>query len=443
MGLQDLQQALDQQRILPVLSHLLPSDNHCFLVGGAIRDALQDLSSCDYDFAMPGDPTDLARSLAKALDGAWFMLDEHRRQSRVVVGKGTDRFSCDFAPFRAADLDGDLYLRDFTINAMAMPVQRSGQLGALYDPLGGENDLDGGRLRCCSDKVFLEDPLRVLKGLRHCLYLHLEIEPATLERMRQAAPLLARVAPERIRSELAALFAFTPARRGLQWLHELGLLDHLFDFAKGAEVFSSGLELLDRSESWLAFLFRTGDSGAIIDFFGQELEQDISNEVAFKLAAWMSGVGIEAPGLVLEKLRCSRNLRRAVDCLLSLDKRQAAQLKNLPVLSRSRALWAEDLGSHPELAVLFLGLLSNVSFAEAANSLLPVLHDLQQCRIQGRVPGLVTGSWLQKELKLKGQDVGRYLADLRKEEIAGRVLNSRQAEQFLLQLRREGGQKND
>ena len=443
MGLQDLQRILEQHRILPVLSEQLTSDNHCYLVGGAIRDALQNRSSCDYDFATPDDPTDLARSLASALKGAWFMLDESRRQSRVVVGQGPERFTCDFAPFRATDLDGDLQLRDFTINAMAMPVRRSGRLGTLYDPLGGEKDLNGGLLRCCSGQVLLDDPLRVLKGLRHCLYLHLEIEPGTLKAMYQAAPCLVKVAPERIRGELAALFAFKPARRGLQRLQELELLEPLFGVAGASVTLSSGLNLLDRSESWQDYLLQADDSKGLADFFSQDLEQDISNAVAFKLAAWMGGVGIEAPATVLEKLRCSRNLQRAVTCLLSLDQGQVNQLLQLPDLSRSRALWAEDLGSHPELAICFLGLLMEVSFAESANLLLPVLRDLQQCRVQGRVPGLVTGRWLEKELQIKGQEVGNYLAALRKEEIAGRVLNSRQAEQFLLQLRNVEGQKND
>jgi len=326
---------------------------------------------------------------------------------------------------------------------MAMPVRRSGRLGTLYDPLGGEKDLNGGLLRCCSGQVLLDDPLRVLKGLRHCLYLHLEIEPGTLKALDQAAPCLVKVAPERIRGELAALFAFKPARRGLQRLQELELLEPLFGVAGASVTLSSGLNLLDRSESWQDYLLQADDSKGLADFFSQDLEQDISNAVAFKLAAWMGGVGIEAPATVLEKLRCSRNLQRAVTCLLSLDQGQVNQLLQLPDLSRSRALWAEDLGSHPELAICFLGLLMEVSFAESANLLLPVLRDLQQCRVQGRVPGLVTGRWLEKELQIKGQEVGNYLAALRKEEIAGRVLNSRQAEQFLLQLRNVEGQKND
>ncbi len=445
MGLQELQQELTQNRILPALHSLLSSDRRCYLVGGAVRDALQNRLGRDYDFTTPFDPSDLARGLAKALDGAWFMLDGPRRQSRVVAGQGAKRWSCDFAPFRATSLDGDLQRRDFTINAMALPLQADATLGPLYDPLGGQNDLHRGRLRSCSAQVLFDDPLRILKGLRHCLYLQLAIEPNTLNAMRHAVPRLVQVAPERIRSELAALFAYTPARRALLWLRELGLLDLLFAASAKATATGPGLSLLDRAEAWITFLCRAGGFNRLGDFFGQELEQGISNAVAFKLAAWFRGQGLGAVQVleVLQKLRCSRALQRAVSCLVNLDQRQAEQLRRLPPVGRSRALWAEDLGSHPQLAVCFLGLLLAAPFSDAAQILLPVLDDLQRCMVKGGVPNLVSGRWVQKTLQLRGPEVGSYLAALRREEIAGRVLNVRQAEQFLLQLQKSARPKND
>jgi poly(A) polymerase len=445
MGLQELQQELTQNRILPALNSLLSCDRRCYLVGGAVRDALLNRLSRDYDFTTPFDPSDLARDLAKALDGAWFMLDAPRRQSRVVAGQGGDRCICDFAPFRDTNLEGDLQRRDFTINAMALPLQSDATLGALYDPLGGQNDLHCGRLRSCSAQVLFDDPLRVLKGLRHCLYMQLAIEPSTLIAMRHAAPRLTQVAPERIRSELAALFAFTPARRGLLWLQELDLIEQLFAVSAKTAAYDAGLSLLDRAEAWMAHLYGADTSHRLNDFFAQELEQGVSNAVAFKLAAWFYGQGVgDAQAMaVLQKLRCSRALQRAVSCLLGLDHRQAEELPKLPLASRSRALWAEDLGSHPQLAVCFLGLLQAAPFSETAQLLLPVLDDLQRCRVKGKVPNLVPGSWLQNVLQLRGAEVGCFLAALRREEIAGRVLNPLQAKQFLLQLQNSGRRKND
>ena len=432
MGIDELENILIRTGILPTLSGFLQAGSDCFLVGGAIRDAFLNRCSNDFDFATAADPTELAQAFAAEIGGSWFMLDTQRRQSRVVAGQGIDRFCCDFSPFRAFNLEGDLQRRDFTINAMAVPLQPGANLGPLYDPLDGQLDLRHGRLRCCSSQVLFDDPLRVLKGLRHAICLQLTIESSTLSSMRHAAPLLDRVAPERIRSELAAMLAVSPARRSLLWLQELNLLKLLFGSAAQPGVSGGGLARLDRAEAWLEFLFQADKNGFLAEFFTQELEQGVSRAVVFKLAAWFSGQKYGDVRFILQKLHCSRAVQRAVDCLLDLEQSQADELSKLPSVGRSRALWAEDLGSHPKLAACYLGLLLSVPFTEAARLLLPVLDDLDCYRGKGKVPALLTGSWLQKTLQLRGPAVGRCLDALRREEIAGRVVNRQQAEQFVL-----------
>ncbi len=432
MGLNELENNLIRKRILPSLRGLPGADRDCFLVGGAIRDALLGRCSDDFDFATAADPTELAQAFAAKIGGSWFMLDKQRRQSRVVAGQGRDRFSCDFSPFRASTLEGDLQRRDFTINAMAMALQPGAKLGPLYDPLGGQQDLQRGRLRCCSAQVLLDDPLRVLKGLRHAICLQLSIDPSTLFSMRHAAPSLERVAPERIRNELAAILAVSPARRSLLWLQELNLLDLLFGNAAKPGVSDVGLARLDRAEAWLDFLYQTESPGSFAKFFAQELEQGFSRAVAFKLAAWFFGQKFGDVRFILQNLHCSRAVQRAIDCLLDLEQRKADELGQLPPVGRSRALWAEDLRSPPRLAVCYLGLLLNLPFAEAARLVLPVLDDLDRYQDKGKVPGLLTGGWLQRTLQLRGAAVGRCLDALRQEEIAGRVVNRQQAEDFVL-----------
>ena len=63
---------------------------------------------------------------------------------------------------------------------------------------------------------------------------------------------------------------------------------------------------------------------------------------------------------------------------------------------------------------------------------MPVLKDLDHYRVKGKVPGLLTGRWLQETLSLRGPAVGLCLADMRREEISGRVVNRQQAEEFVL-----------
>lgn len=432
MGLDKLEQNLIRNEILPSLSRLLPTNDRCFLVGGAIRDALLGRCSDDFDFTTANDPTDLAQAFAEDLGGSWFMLDAQRRQSRVVFGQGKARFSCDFSPFRASNLQDDLQRRDFTINAMAMAVEPDASLGPLIDPLGGQLDLQRNRLRCCSPQVLFDDPLRVLKGLRHAIGLQLTIEPGSLAAMRDAAPNLDRVAPERIRNELASMLGVSPARRSFLWLQELKLLELLFGAAAKPRVTGVGLTRLDRAEAWLQFLIQADETGFLGSYFAQELEQGITREVAFKLAAWFSGQRFGDVRFILQKLHCSRAVQRAIDCMLDLEQHQADEFLQLPAIGRSRALWAEGLGSNPPMAICFLGLMFNVPFADAASLSLSLLSDLDRLQDNGQVPDMLSGRWLQQNLSLRGYEVGLCLAALRQEEIAGRIVNRQQAEEFAL-----------
>ncbi len=124
-------------------------------------------------------------------------------------------------------------------------------------------------------------------------------------------------------------------------------------------------------------------------------------------------------------------MQHAVRSLLAVDAARIRQFDRLPAHGRSRALWAEDLGSHPRLALCFLGLCLPGSFTTRAGQVMTMLDDLDCHQIAGKVPPLVSGRWLQETLQLEGKGVGQRLAALRQAEIAGRVLTWEQAEEFL------------
>ena len=101
-----------------------------------------------------------------------------------------------------ASLEEDLARRDFTVNAMALDLR-----GALADPFGGGEDLKRGLLRAVGEpeKRFGEDALRILRGLRFAARLGFSIEAGTDRALRACAPLLERIAPERVREELTGI----------------------------------------------------------------------------------------------------------------------------------------------------------------------------------------------------------------------------------------------
>lgn len=134
-------------------------------------------------------------------------------------GVGHTDFHVDFDP--DLPIEKDLGRRDFTINAMALDL-RTGTLIDVYD---GQGDLRSRTLRMVFPSAFIEDPLRMLRGIQFAARFGLEIEPATYKAMEKSAHLIESVSAERIAEELNKLLelAAKPSR-GFVLMQELGLL---------------------------------------------------------------------------------------------------------------------------------------------------------------------------------------------------------------------------
>lgn len=193
------------------------------LVGGAVRDAwLGRPLSQDIDVAVPAGAVDLARRVADRLAGAFVLLDAERGAARVLaLGR-----QLDLTDFRAPTLEGDLAARDYTVNALAVPLGALLRRGRapIVDPTGGLADLRARRLRPPSRGALADDPLRALRGVRLELALGLRLTPGAARAVAAVAPALAAVSAERIRDELIALLALPETARALRRADRLGLL---------------------------------------------------------------------------------------------------------------------------------------------------------------------------------------------------------------------------
>ena len=111
----------------------------------------------------------------------------------------TASWQADLSPLRGGSLDADLALRDFTVNAIAQPLDG----GELVDPHGGAADLAARRLRAVGPRSFADDPLRAVRLVRLAAELGLEVEPGDVRRSRaSSAARVADVAQERVFAEL-------------------------------------------------------------------------------------------------------------------------------------------------------------------------------------------------------------------------------------------------
>jgi tRNA nucleotidyltransferase (CCA-adding enzyme) len=219
-----------------------------FLVGGAVRDLLLGHGRADIDLAVLGDPLELSAALGAET------LAEHERFGTVKVK--LDGHELDLASARtetydrpgalpivapAMTIEGDLGRRDFTINAMAVPLADPGR---LIDPHGGGADLEAGLLRILHAASFVDDPTRAIRAARYASRFDLALEPETEALLRRTD--LGTVSADRRQAELYRLAAESSAPGGFELLGRWGLVDlreNSIDLARAVSV------VLD-SERW-------------------------------------------------------------------------------------------------------------------------------------------------------------------------------------------------
>ena len=194
------------------------NDQSVWLVGGAIRDHFLELTQPDLDFAVDGDAIVLARELADALSVPCYVLDSERDTARVVL---LEHATLDFARLRAPTIEEDLQLRDFSMNAMAVGLDKPDR---LVDPLGGLQDLKDKILRACAEDSIEKDAIRALRAIRLSASLTLRLESQTKEQIRKAADILSESAAERRRDELSKMLEAEWAATAMRLLRRLELL---------------------------------------------------------------------------------------------------------------------------------------------------------------------------------------------------------------------------
>jgi hypothetical protein len=241
---------------VPAIRHLLHARS-TWLAGGAVRDLLLGRVPHDWDFVLDGSGTHLARTVANALGGYYYALDETRGTGRALV-KDPDthrEVTLDFAALRAPTLEEDLRARDFTVNAMALTLD-----GKLIDPTGGRGDLAGRQVRLTGPSALRDDPIRLIRAVRLATQLEFGFGAGLAGALRDNAEALTSVAPERLRTELVALLALPTASQAIQQTISLHLADWFLP-----ELTTRSPAEIARTISALAALDRVVATSALLD----------------------------------------------------------------------------------------------------------------------------------------------------------------------------------
>jgi tRNA nucleotidyltransferase/poly(A) polymerase len=378
----------------------------CWLVGGAVRDAALGIPIPEVDAAVARDAEGIAAQLQRSGLGTAVFLSKDRPGPRVYRVAG--RRPLDVAEIEGGTIEADLGRRDFTVNAVAVGVAD----GRIVDPFGGLSDLAGGRLRCVDPKNLLDDPLRALRAARFLATHGLSPDGATLAAARRAAPVLARVARERIAVELARLLEAPEAGPAFAWAARAGLLPATL-----------GLELPPRLAARAAKSLRPLDASAIRRLPGERRRR-------LRLARLAGALGLEPE----ETRRWLSGLR--------LSRREAEEIARLQSLARAAVgvrsgnrrdavAWLLEAGEAAPDALL----LARLSGGREAVRRITRLERMARTPLNRlEVGGADVIRWASVP---PGPRVGELLAQLRLQVALGEVRNRREARNWLaVQVRR-------
>jgi len=265
----------DFKKALPVLEEIEKAGFEAYFVGGSVRDHILGLSIHDVDIATSAYPEEIKTIFKRTVDtgiqhGTVTVL--FNEDSYEIT---TFRTESGYQDFRRPDsvtfvrsLEDDLKRRDFTINALAIDPK-----GNVIDKFHGLQDLDKKVIRAVgkAEERFHEDALRMMRAVRFQAKLNFTVEADTAKAIADNAPLLEKIAVERIRDEFVKLMLCKSWQTGFSDFLKLNLSEHCPGL-KGkknelAELLEpQGQVFADEEETWSAI-------GYVLNFNNSEFNK--------------------------------------------------------------------------------------------------------------------------------------------------------------------------
>lgn len=271
-----------------------------WLVGGALRDNYlgQKKELIDFDFCVEKKTLAVAREFAKNISSKVITLDKDQESFRVVLKKKNVSYAYDFTAMRAANIEGDLALRDFTVNTLA--VSLTDKPRKLIDCFQARKDISRKVLKAVKEQVIPDDPLRILRGFSLAANYGFRIDARTLRLMVKYKNLVRQVSKERINEELFKILASGNSYKIIQAMDKLRIIDEFIPeiaIMRGVHqgayhhlgVWQHSLETLRQFE--LFFSRRLIKNKEITAYLNQELAGNRRRIQIIKLACLLHDIG--------------------------------------------------------------------------------------------------------------------------------------------------------
>lgn len=452
-----------------------------YIVGGALRNALLGIHKKCFDMDLLVDPLSdskiVAEHLAHSLNHSFFELDAERATYRI----STDQAQIDINGIRGEELIDDLFLRDFSIDALCLPLDnflrvlgRGETRMPVLDYFQGIEDLRMRKIRIHNPSSFQDDPLRLLRAYRLAGEIEGFIDDFTQEQIYTHKELLYKVSGERIRDEWLKILAFPDSYDWLQLMDKSSLLSVVFPFIESFrsmdEAYTSDLQVRRHTLETLQYLeqiilrIRKHDfphSEKLIELLDQSISTEHSNEVLLKLSSLLHDIGkpdtlsienerlrffhheengAEKAQFFLKELKLANKEIERIEHLI-LEHMRPHQLSNSEeITDRAKYRFFRDLGDEGILLLLlaladayatkripmgtlfqyeaFLGEMLDYGFREDLKKITPLMDGNGIMNLLGIEPS---------------PQVGKILSSLLEAQHLKQVNNRKEAEEFILQ----------
>ncbi len=328
-----------------------------YVVGGFVRDLLLDRPSMDFDIVVEGDAIALAKAITEKYGGRvttharfgtakWFLDDvTFERLNVSLLERSNLPMFLDFISARtefyksptalptvsSGSIKLDLHRRDFTINTLALRLDGL-HYGELHDYYGGLADLEKGIVRVLHSLSFVDDPTRMLRGVRFEQRFGFNFSERTEQLMTEALPLLSKLTGARIRHELDLILDEERAVAMFSRLGQLGLLEAIHPALK------QDVGLVRRLHEAL-------NTPVPRDFGELPTIGNLDNRRTLGYLVWLLPLTSKDLKAVIKKLRFSSALEEALLVTRKL-------CDDLPALEGAKnSAWAARLDGIPPLAL--------------------------------------------------------------------------------------------
>ncbi|MCM8778500.1 MAG: HD domain-containing protein [Candidatus Omnitrophica bacterium] len=472
-------------RDLLILKEKFPVE--IFVVGGFIRDfileRMESKEMIEIDFAINREVDKFVHLFAQQEKGHLVLLDEENKTFRVILEKD-NLYQFDFSQFRSANIEGDLYARDFTINALAIDLEgvRNQKFLKLIDPTDGFKDIERKVIRVVSPYSFQEDPLRIIRAFTFSQELGFAIEPLTENLAKENAQRLSEVAGERLTEQLFRILEGKFSYKTINRMDALGILEIIFPMIKemrGIEqgpyhhldVWKHSLETLKELEILLCgSTIPAPVDKKIGDYLNEKIAGVRTRLFTVKLAALFHDLGkprtkeITPEGKVrflghekigadlsleiVERLKLSSHEKNILTKLIQLHLRPGYLVETKDVSPRAKLRFFRA-GEEESVALILIALADKfatrgpLTFLEDHQEFREyLLHLLQVYFYEKELvkpPRLLNGNEIMQILSIPpGPLVGKILKCLEEAQVEKKIGNKKEAEEFVKEIFKKG-----